>query len=157
MHIGLLNTKQSDGPLRRGHLLPLQVSRIRYPGGFSHPRSEASIGPNLVACQGELFQHSRSEGPAPLGMLPGGSRRSISLKLKLCWLYQRQEDQWSPPLPSPSFIFSVALQNLNKGLASCAEEPHGKSFHDAPDKVSFKAQVSFLPKPVNLCCLRILP
>ncbi len=33
------------------------------------------------------------------------------------------------------------MQNLDKGIASCAEETHPKSFHDAPDKVSFKAQV----------------
>ncbi|CAK0784866.1 hypothetical protein CVIRNUC_008071 [Coccomyxa viridis] len=36
-----------------------------------------------------------------------------------------------------------AQQSLDKGLADCKDETHVKSFHDAPDKVSFKAQVVF--------------
>ena len=31
------------------------------------------------------------------------------------------------------------MQSLDKGLADCKDETHVKSFHDAPDKVSFRS------------------
>ena len=37
--------------------------------------------------------------------------------------------------------FALHLQELDKGLAESVAETQPKSFHDAPDKVSFKAQV----------------
>ena len=37
------------------------------------------------------------------------------------------------------------MQSLDKGLADCKDETHVKSFHDAPDKVSFKAQARRCP------------
>ena len=37
--------------------------------------------------------------------------------------------------------FALHLQELDKGLVESVAETQPKSFHDAPDKVSFKAQV----------------
>ena len=38
-----------------------------------------------------------------------------------------------------------AMQSLDKSLTDCKDETHVKSFHDAPDKVSFKAQARPCP------------
>ena len=87
--------------------------------------------------------------------LGGMSRRALSAQQvrELCTLIPVHippkevsyniSTQQKGPLRSRSLRCHITVQNLDKGLASCAEETHGKSFHDAPDKVSFKAQVGF--------------
>ena len=91
--------------------------------------------------------------------LGGMSRRALSAQQvrKLCTplsasrLLNQPTDLPSYALralaSSPALDGCVPVQNLDKGIASCAEETHGKSFHDAPDKVSFKAQVRCPPAP----------
>ena len=61
--------------------------------------------------------------------------------------------QMHSQIPLASTIVCIPVQNLDKGIASCAEETHGKSFHDAPDKVSFKAQVRYLSTPSQEGCM----
>lgn len=155
----------SEGMLRLSRTALPAASLYSFSGTQATHRASQQLAERWASSAGASSSEStfaqivsrRFLQPTPRGLswpqLGGMSRRALSAQQvrEVCTflpahmprkgVYNSVSTQQTHPPRSPSLRCHTAVQNLDKSLASCAEETHGKSFHDAPDKVSFKAQV----------------